>query len=342
MTNSNSLTNKQQRRFQSLALLTVVIIYLLILAGGIVRSTGSGMGCPDWPKCFGRWIPPTQLAQLPSNYQEIYGAKLKGEVEFNPVKTWIEYANRLLGVLSGLFVFATLVASFPFWRKDKRIVVGSFLAFLLVGINGWLGSRVVATELAQYMITLHFLLAILVVFALLYIVVRNAANKLTTVSVNNQPRLKWLLIAGLVLTLGQILLGTQVRAALDAVMKEIGYEQRDNWIGQLNWTFYVHRSFSLIVLGIQVANIYLLRKTASTSGIFWIANSLLALVLFEILTGVVMAYFGVPAVVQPIHLLLAVLIIGLQYVALLLIVPVWSLNQTDGENNKLHTLKSLI
>ena len=80
----------------------------LILAGGIVRATGSGMGCPDWPKCFGRWIPPTEFSQLPSNYREIYGAKLKGEVEFNAVKTWIEYANRLLGVLVGFFVFGTI------------------------------------------------------------------------------------------------------------------------------------------------------------------------------------------------------------------------------------------
>ena len=111
MTSSNSLTNKQERRFQSLALLTIVTIYLVILAGGIVRGTGSGMGCPDWPKCFGRWVPPTEISQLPANYQEIYGAKLKGEIEFNPVKTWIEYVNRLVGVLSGFFVFATLLTS---------------------------------------------------------------------------------------------------------------------------------------------------------------------------------------------------------------------------------------
>ena len=339
MTNSASPTNKQQRRFQNLALLTVITIYLLILAGGVVRSTGSGMGCPDWPKCFGRWIPPTQLAQLPLNYQEIYGAKLKGEVVFNPVKTWIEYVNRLLGALSGLFVVATLVTSLPFWKKDKRLVAGSFLAFLFVGANGWLGSRVVATELVQYLITLHFLLAILVVFALLFVVVRAKSNEPLTAFQGPQPRLKWLLIAGLVLTVGQILLGTQVRTALDTVIRQLGYEQRDNWIGQLNWTFYVHRSFSLVVLGVHVAIIYMLRKTANTNGISWIANSLLLLIVLEILTGVTMAYFGVPAVAQPIHLVLAVLIVGLQYVVLLMIVPTTALNQMDGEPNKLHSFK---
>lgn len=121
MTNSSNLTNVSERRFRSLASLTILIVYLLILAGGIVRGTGSGMGCPDWPRCFGQWIPPTDASQLPPDYQQIYGAKLKGEVEFNAVKTWIEYVNRLLGVLSGLFVLATLVASFPYLRKDKAV-----------------------------------------------------------------------------------------------------------------------------------------------------------------------------------------------------------------------------
>ncbi len=41
------------------------------------------MGCPDWPKCFGSWVPPTDISQLPSNHKEIYGEKLKGEIEFN-------------------------------------------------------------------------------------------------------------------------------------------------------------------------------------------------------------------------------------------------------------------
>ena len=339
MINSANLIDKQQRRFQSLALLTVIVIYLLILAGGIVRSTGSGMGCPDWPKCFGRWIPPTELAQLPPNYQEIYGAKLKGEVEFNPVKTWIEYANRLLGALAGLFVFATLLYSFSFWKRDKGIVVGSFLAFLLIGANGWLGSQVVATELAQYLITLHFLLAILVVFALLFVLVCAGNNEPIRITEKFRPRLRWLLVVAILLTLGQIILGTQVRTSLDGVIRELGYEQRDSWIGQLNWIFYVHRSSSLLVLGIHMAIIYWLRKSSITSNARRLVNALLALVTLEIATGVIMAYLGVPAIAQPIHLVLAVLIIGLQYVALLQIKPV--LHQMDEHVGKLHPLKSL-
>ena len=69
--------------FERFAKWTLLSIFLIIVAGGIVRMTGSGMGCPDWPKCFGMWVPPISVDQLPVNYQEIFGAKLKGEVEFN-------------------------------------------------------------------------------------------------------------------------------------------------------------------------------------------------------------------------------------------------------------------
>lgn len=322
MTNSVSLTNKQEQRFRSLALLTVLIVYLVILAGGIVRGTGSGMGCPDWPKCFGRWVPPTDIAQLPSNYQEIYGAKLKGEIEFNAVKTWIEYVNRLLGVLSGFFVFGTLVASLAYLKKDKAIFWGSFAAFILIGITGWLGSRVVATELAQYMITIHLLLAILVAFVLLFVLAR--ANSVKLISQNTSPEnkpLKRLLLGIILVTIVQVALGTQVRDVLDKVVKLVGYEHRADWIGQLNWTFYVHRSYSLMILGLHIYIIYQLRKAGNRGVVRTLANVMLTLVLAEIGTGIVMAYFGVPAIAQPIHLELAMMLIGVQFVAWLTVNP---------------------
>ncbi|QJW91855.1 COX15/CtaA family protein [Spirosoma taeanense] len=322
MISSNNLIDKREQRFRSLALLTVSIIYLLILAGGIVRGTGSGMGCPDWPKCFGRWIPPTEASQLPPNYQQIYGAKLKGEVEFNAVKTWIEYTNRLLGVLSGFFVFATLLASLTYLHRDRAIFWASAAAFLLIGANGWLGSKVVATELAQYMITLHLLLAILVVFALLFVLIRSNADRLQSSLIGeNSSALKRILFVTIILSLGQILLGTQVRDALDEAVKQLGYQQRNSWIGSLDWRFYVHRSFSLVILFFHIILIYQSNRTAKQGLIKQLTKGLIALVGAEIATGAIMGYFAVPAAAQPIHLLLAVLMIGVQFVILLLVNP---------------------
>ncbi|UFH55556.1 heme A synthase [Spirosoma sp. KNUC1025] len=322
MTSSISLIDKREQRFRSLVLLTILVIYLVVLAGGIVRGTGSGMGCPDWPKCFGRWVPPTEISQLPANYQTIYGAKLKGEIEFNAVKTWIEYINRLLGVLAGFFVFGTLIASLSYLRKDKVVFWGSFLSFLLLGLNGWLGSRVVATELAQYLISLHLLLAIAVVFTLLFVFVRSNTSLLKFEPKQKKVKaLRLLLLVIMLLTLFQTALGTQVRDALDQVVKQLGYGQREKWIEGLNWSFYVHRSFSLIVLAFHIAVIYQLRSVSQNGSIKRVVNGLIVLVILEIGTGVIMAYMNVPAAAQPIHLLLAVLIMGLQFMAWLLVNP---------------------
>jgi len=321
MTNSRLIDqNNNNRLFRRLALLTVVVVYLLILIGGIVRSTGSGMGCPDWPKCFGSWVPPTEVSQLPPNYQEIYGAKLKGEVEFNPTKTWIEYLNRLFGAFTGVLVFGTLLASIPFFKKDRPIFYMSLAAFLLTGFQGWLGSKVVSAELSPFIVTLHMLLAIVIVFVLLYVMARSYVGKVEVEKVVNKPLInKWLKWT-IGLSLLQVLIGTQVREAMDDVMVNLGNEGRNKWVENLGISFYIHRSYSIIILFLHVGLVYLLSKYIQTKGIVSkLSNALLAIVIIEIVTGIILAYLSVPAVAQPIHLTLATVAVGMQFVVWLLI-----------------------
>lgn len=306
--------------FRRLSLITIATTYLLILAGGIVRSTGSGMGCPDWPKCFGTWVPPTDAAQLPPDYQSIFGAKLKGEVVFNVAKTWTEYVNRLLGVVTGLLIFATLLASIPYLKKDRAVFGLSLLAFVLVGFQGWLGSKVVSTELKPLLVTLHMVVAIVIVFVLLYALARSYAGTVVVEKVTNQHRINALLGWILGVSLLQVILGTQVREAVDDAARSLGYPARDRWVEALGVPFYIHRSFSLVVLVLQVWLIVELKKFSQRPGLLHqFARVVLLLIGVEILTGAAMAYFAIPAYLQPIHLTLSILILGIQFVALLLL-----------------------
>lgn len=306
--------------FRKLGIATIITVYLLVFAGGIVRSTGSGMGCPDWPQCFGMLVPPTEASQLPANYQQIYATKLHGEVEFNVTKTWIEYVNRLLGALTGIIVFATFIASFSYWKKDKTITVLSFLGVILIGANGALGKYVVDSFLKPGVVTLHMMLAVLVIFVLLYAIARAWSKVIQTENIERKPFLNKILILVLVLSTSQVLLGTQVREAIDKVIANpiFGYH-RETWIEQMGLPFYVHRSYSLMILGLHLYLIWQLRKNIQQQGIIYkFTQALVLIVVIEILTGVIMAYFSIPAYIQPVHLTLAIVSLGIQFVILLL------------------------
>jgi len=245
-------------------------------------------------------------------YQVENDPKILVEEDFNAVKTWVEYINRLIGAVIGLLIFGTFVLSIRFWKKDRPITVLSFVAFVLVGFQGWIGSIVVSTNLLQWMITIHMLLAIAIVGLLIYVYFRSKRDSLK--QLNDTPsKLKWIVIACLLLTIVQIVLGTQVREGVDMVAE---FAARSEWISNLGLTFIIHRSYSLLLLALHGYLFYILLNSESLKSI---TKWLLVIVVMEILSGAIMAYFGVPAFIQPIHLLLGTLIVGVQYYLLLLI-----------------------
>lgn len=325
-----------KRSFFKLCVSTLVAVYFLILVGGIVRSTGSGMGCPDWPKCFGQWIPPASQEELPENYKEIYSGyrdsknkrfvkylnvlgfkdtasrilsdeSIREEADFNAVKTWIEYINRLVGVIIGLMIFAVFIASLRFWKERRAIFVTSLFLLLLVGFQGWIGSFVVSTNLTPWTVTVHMFLALAIVAVLVYLVYQGRENS----SAVNVPYLFWWLLACMAILMVQVLFGTRVRESIDRVADLM---PRDAWISNLGTEFFLHRSFSWIILLLHAGLVYNVYKAQALKryGMY-----LMLLVIFTIMSGTGMAYLAVPPVLQPVHLLLATLTFGFQMYLLL-------------------------
>ncbi|MDX1490156.1 MAG: COX15/CtaA family protein [Pseudohongiellaceae bacterium] len=313
MTNT-AITDTKLARYRRIALITLVAVYFLILVGASVRASGAGMGCPDWPTCFGSWIPPTSAEQLPSNYQEIYADLGYAETEFNVVKTWTEYLNRLTGVTIGFLILLTAIYSWGLRHYDRHITITSVAAFFMVGFQGWLGAQVVASNLTPGMITLHMLMALAIVAALLYGLARARRGIMQGQSIDGiDPRFKNTLTIVLVLTVLQVAMGTQVREMVDYLNHSEGRE-RSAWVDALPWFFYVHRSFSAVVLFANLWLGYILVKSLGwqhTLSRFTIA--MIGVIGISILSGATLGHLGMPAFVQPLHLVGASLLFGLQF-----------------------------
>ena len=300
-------------RFKRIGLITITAVYLLILVGGIVRASGAGMGCPDWPTCFGRLVPPTQESQLPPDYHEKYIGY--GDTTFNPIKTWTEYVNRLLGVSIGILILMTLIRAVPYRKIDPVIFRGALTVFLLVGFQGWLGSRVVASDLKPTLITAHMIVAFLIVILLIYTVTRSQRERWCHMDLGGlPPRWRKVLLAALGMTLLQVAMGTQIREAVDGITNANVVAERGIWREYFPIIFYVHRSFSSIILFTNLWLAWQLIRNLQVGNPFrtfgYIQGSL---VIVAILTGVSLDRLGFPAIVQPAHLLLANLIFGCQF-----------------------------
>ena len=316
---------------------TLAVIFLVIIAGSVVRMTGSGMGCPDWPKCFGHLLPPTDEAEVEfqpnTSYEkgqmiivedELLSAKRDftssqdfsatnwelyeqhDYAVFNVAHTWTEYINRLFGALSGLFVLVLFLWSLllAVRKKIPWFVVGlTFITLILLGFQAWLGKIVVDSNLASAKITAHLFGAFaLIVTMLLTIRFSNKTNRFLTSKF--EKSLAWLSI---LLLLVQVYLGTEVRVLVDDATNHLGVISSAESYHHLFATnqFYIHRSFAWLLLICIGYWCWKMWKTKQWKPIYnWIIGFLLA----EILIGISMAKFDFPFLSQPIHLLLACLL----------------------------------
>ncbi len=130
--------------FRRLAFLTAFFAYLQIALGGVVRVSGSGLGCPDWPLCNGRPYPPANVHSI------------------------VEYSHRTVGAITGILLILTVIAAWVVFRRTRPIVAwlatGSLVA---IAAEGGIGGVVVINELTPWLVLIHLALAMVILGFLL-------------------------------------------------------------------------------------------------------------------------------------------------------------------------------
>lgn len=322
-------------RFQRLALTAFLAVELLIFVGAIVRATGSGLGCPDWPFCYGCLVPPTRAEDIDFSKLDLDKFRAKAErhgrdpatitpeslrAEFDPVATWVEYLNRLTSLPVGLSVVVLLGAACGEIRRGRaRVFWAALAAFLLVGINAWLGARVVFSGLQPGIITLHMALAILLQCVLVYTVWRGCDRPWRLAWHQGMPatglhRLAWGLF---LLVVAEGVLGSQVRELTDELARSHTGEPRALWVVELEGStvYLVHRSFSWLLVGAGLAFWLGARRCLQRAG--WIEASVVLLILAQMGLGIVLAHVGILPVAQVLHIGLSSLLVSALFLWLL-------------------------
>jgi cytochrome c oxidase assembly protein subunit 15 len=318
--------------------LSLISVYVIFLAGSVVRMTGSGMGCPDWPKCFGYYVPPTSEEQITwqpnTDYKEgmiiikdenLYVAQKDVKTylafattnwkkytkhnyaKFNKYHTWTEYINRLSSAVAGIFFLFLILSAAKFWKERKEITILAFLAFFLMLLEAWMGKVVIDTNLKPTIITIHMIGGLLIIAILLRLrfIISKKEKTYKYHSVFSK-----LLIISAIFSLIQIAMGTQVRQFIDEQVKQFGFDNKNLSLLNPSFKFYFHRSFTIAIV---LVNLWLFYLNQIKNLGYKLVNWVVALIFLETITGMLMYYAEFPMGTQATHLLAGAVLFGLQF-----------------------------
>jgi len=294
------------KALQRLSATSAGAAFLLIFTGGLVRVSGAGLGCPDWPRCFGRWLPPTSIDQLPASVDPSL---------FNFTLAWIEYGNRMLGMILGLLILATAIVAIVQARNVRKVWIAAWINALLVAYIGWQGGQVVAAALEPLLVSVHMIGALLVASIALWIALQ--VHSLTNPSMESGSKYPKKILAWIGITWGaallQTALGTQVRAAVKVLVEEKPLAGENVWLAAVGPIRHIHELLGIIVAGLAVhVAVKLLKRSENPSGLVVQSSWVLAgLGVFQVILGVAMIAVTFASILKLFHLWVASLMLGL-------------------------------
>ncbi|NCG28420.1 MAG: hypothetical protein GWP42_12860 [Verrucomicrobiales bacterium] len=306
--------------YQKTALAALLATIFLIFVGAIVRVTGSGLGCPDWPTCWGELIPPTSLEQVDFDRLDIAKFQKRDpgitketlSAEFNPVHVWIEFINRLVSLPVGLFTLGTFLFSFQFLRKRPSVFIASISALVLVLTNAVMGAIVVRSGLKPGVITLHMALAMTLLCVLVYAIYRGGDRR-PQVNLNGSGSIRTLLIVLFFACIGEGVMGSQVRELTDELALKFKDIPRNVWHETLEQKpiYLIHRSFSWVIFVLGAMTFFKTRKATGDLGQLCL-RTVCGIILAQMVLGILMSHVSVHPIVQVLHIgLSSILVVAL-------------------------------
>ena len=275
------------------ALISTILSYLLIFVGGLVRVSGSGLGCPDWPKCFGRWVPPTSIEQIPAHIDP---------TAFNIVLAWIEYGNRMLGVIVGISILLMTIIAVIYFKKNSKILFSSLLSLFLVVANGGLGAIVVSSVLNPFIVSLHMILALFLVSVLSYATIESYklinTQKFTGIFLSKKISIS--LIALWIFIVIEILLGTGIRTNIELIAIDNPLLSKGELLDSLNSYKYLHSilGFSLLFLSFYLCYLF---KDDFLGLSKQLVLFIFVMIILQIFLGELMIFFEMPQLTRLFH-----------------------------------------
>lgn len=261
----------------------------IVVTGGIVRLTGSGLGCPTWPECAeGSYVPTSRQAESWHKY--------------------IEFGNRLLTFVLAALAIAALLGAWAWWRRQRRTGAdarGPVLALATIPLLGTviqalLGGVTVLTGLNPWAVSSHFLVSMAIIAGCVVLVVRSGEPGDHPVFSLVRPEVRWLtramiLVTAIVVVLGVIVTGSGPHSGDADTEARFGLDPRT-----VSW---LHADSVLLFLGLAVGLIVALRVTNAPARASRTATLLLGVALAQGLVGYVQYFTGLPWVLVALHML---------------------------------------